>query len=61
MPKISSARETLARINQRIADEPNPKYKRWIEGWGVPPRSTWCSTSVAHCLASSRRRNVSLM
>lgn len=31
MPKISSARETLARINRRIASEPNPKYRRWLE------------------------------
>lgn len=31
MAKISTARETLARMNQRIASEPNPKYKKWME------------------------------
>lgn len=31
MTKISTARETLARMNQRIASEPNPTYKKWME------------------------------
>src|ERR1700740_3228014 len=31
MAKISTARETLARMDKRIAEETNPKYKKWIQ------------------------------
>ncbi|MCI0997740.1 hypothetical protein [Pseudomonas corrugata] len=31
MTNISTARETLARMDKRIAEEKNPRYKKWIQ------------------------------
>jgi len=45
----------------RSIRSPNVLRRAILEGCGVAPRSISRSLSVAHCLASSRRRNVSLM